>query len=68
MRVPGRHPLRRADARGDIGGGGAGLRGVGVPDHTVSVLSLSAARQLAGLYLPCAGKETGRLSAGYASA
>ena len=47
LHFPGHHPLRRADAGGHLGGGGNGVPFVGVLHHAVSVLSVSAAGQLA---------------------
>ena len=57
MCVPGHPALRRADARGHLGRHGAGFRGVGVPDHPVSVLPVPAADQLARVHLHRSGQE-----------
>ena len=64
MHLPGHHPLRRADAAGDLRRRRAGRNAHRVPDYPVPVLPLPAAHQLAGVYLPCAGKKVSGSSTG----
>ena len=64
MHLPGHHPLRRADAAGDLRRRRAWRNAHRVPDYPIPVLPLPAAHQLAGVYLPCAGKKVSGSSTG----